>query len=206
MKLETRFVASAFALGDCPRWDRIEVALAGRSNVGKSSLLNALTGVKGLARTSKTPGRTRCLNFFALGEHLGLVDLPGFGYAKMSRLQAAKLGRLMRVYLECRANLAALVMLIDAGRGPEREERELVGMIRRRGLGLMVAATKTDKLSHAQRAAALERLRMLGTEPIMCSAADGEGIDELRRRVLQYARTPGRSRNRVGSQTPDNTP
>jgi GTP-binding protein len=206
MKLEARFIASAFALGDCPRWDRIEVALAGRSNVGKSSLLNALTGVKGLARTSKTPGRTRCLNFFALGENLALVDLPGFGYAKMSRLEAAKLGRLMRTYLERRTNLVALVMLVDASLGPKREERELADMIRRHGLGLMVAATKTDKLSRGQRAAALERLRMLGTEPIMCSVADGEGIDELRRRVLQYARTPGRSRTPLGSQTLDNTP
>ena len=85
------FVTSAFALDGCPRWKRAEVALAGRSNVGKSSLLNALVGVKGLARTSKTPGRTRCLNFFAVGGTLALCDLPGFGYAKMSHDDAAKI-------------------------------------------------------------------------------------------------------------------
>src|ERR1700687_896973 len=78
MRLEAKFLSSAFALGDCPRWERAEVALAGRSNVGKSSLLNALAGSKGLARTSKTPGRARCLNFFTVGNALALCDLPGF--------------------------------------------------------------------------------------------------------------------------------
>ena len=91
MRLDAKFVSSAFALGDCPRWERVEIALAGRSNVGKSSLLNAITGNKGLARTSKTPGRTRCLNFFEVGTHLALVDLPGYGFAKMSRLDAEKI-------------------------------------------------------------------------------------------------------------------
>ena len=187
MKLEAQFVSSALALADCPRWDCAEVALAGRSNVGKSSLLNALTGTRGLARTSKTPGRTRGLNFFAAGETLALVDLPGYGYAKMSHDEAAKLAALLRAYLENRRNLVALVMLVDARRGPQREELELAAMVRARGIELIVAATKCDKLRNSERAAAFERFTPLGLEPIMCSAKSGEKIDELRRRILARA-------------------
>ena len=99
MRLEAQFISSAFALSDAPRWARVEVALAGRSNVGKSSLLNALAGAKGLARTSKTPGRTRCVNFFAVGTNLALVDLPGFGYAKMARTDAVKIAEAAFSYL-----------------------------------------------------------------------------------------------------------
>ena len=187
MKLEAQFVSSALDLADCPRWSCAEVAFAGRSNVGKSSLLNALTGTKGLARTSKTPGRTRCLNFFAAGERLALVDLPGYGYAKMSHADAAKLAALLRTYLEKRRNLVALVMLVDARRGPQREEQELAAMVRARGIALIVAATKCDKLRNSERAAAIERFTPLRLEPIMCSAKSGEGIDELRSRILAHA-------------------
>src|SRR5271155_3931045 len=109
MVLTARFVSSAPSLATCPRSDRLEIALAGRSNVGKSSLLNALTGVKGLARTSKTPGRTRSINFFEGPRRLTLVDLPGYGYAKMSRSDAAEITRLLFDYLAQRENLAGLV-------------------------------------------------------------------------------------------------
>jgi GTP-binding protein len=187
MKLDAKFVSSALALTDCPRWDCAEVAFAGRSNVGKSSLLNALTGTKGLARTSKTPGRTRCLNFFAAGETLALVDLPGYGYAKIPHADAAKLAALLRAYLEKRRNLAALVMLVDARRGPQREELELAAMVRARGIALIVAATKCDKLRSSERAAAIERFTPLGFEPMMCSAKSGEKIDELRHHILAHA-------------------
>jgi GTP-binding protein len=187
MKLEAQFVSSVLALADCPGWDCAEVAFAGRSNVGKSSLLNALTGTRGLARTSKTPGRTRCLNFFAACETLALVDLPGYGYAKMSHADAAKLADLLRAYLEKRRNLVALVMLVDARRGPQREELELAAMVRARGIALIVAATKCDKLRNSERAAAIKRFTPLGLELIMCSAKSGEKIDELRRLILARA-------------------
>ncbi len=188
MKLCAQFVAAALSLRECPRWRRTEVALVGRSNVGKSSLLNALTGVRGLARVSKTPGRTRSINFFALGDSAALVDLPGYGYAKMPRAEAAKLASAMREYLEQRENLAGLVLLVDARRGPEEEEVELIRMVSARGLEVLAAATKCDKVRRAGRARALAAFTTLSAVPILCSATTGEGLDQLRRRVLSLAR------------------
>ena len=199
MRLDAKFISSAFALGDCPRWERVEVALAGRSNVGKSSLLNAIAGTKGLARTSKTPGRTRCLNFFEAGTNLALVDLPGYGFAKMSRTDAAKIAGLLADYLRQRRQLVALVMLIDARRGPEREELDLAAAVRDRGLELIVAATKSDKIRNAERPEIPRRfaaIAALAPPPIMCSAFDGEGLGELRGRILGCARSSGTRRNR----------
>lgn len=189
MRLDAKFISSAFALGDCPRWPRVEVALAGRSNVGKSSLLNAITGTKGLARTSKTPGRTRCLNFFEAGANLALVDLPGYGFARMSRADAVKIAGLLAGYLRERRQLVALVMLIDARRGPAREEIDLAAAARDRGLELIVVATKSDKIRNAERSGIPPRFAALPTPPIMCSSFDGEGLDELRGRILECVRT-----------------
>lgn len=197
MRLDAEFVSSAFALSDCPRWNSAEVALAGRSNVGKSSLLNALTRHKHLARTSKTPGRTRCINFFAVGEALALVDLPGFGYAKMGRAEASKIAALMDEYLQRRTNLAALVMLVDARRGPEREETALAALRDSRDIDLIVVATKSDKLRRSERPDALARFAALGVEPIMCSATDGEGLETLRRRIVAVAGQAGRRDRRA---------
>jgi GTP-binding protein len=187
-KLHAEFVASAPSLRECPRWGRAEVAIVGRSNVGKSSLLNALAGVHGLARVSKTPGRTRSLNFFTVGDSLALADLPGYGYAKMSRGEAERISAAMQAFLTHRKNLAALVLLFDSRRGPQSEELELAAMARERGLTLIVVATKSDKLKRSERARALARFAVLEAEPILCSAVTGEGIDALRRRILALAR------------------
>jgi GTP-binding protein len=183
------FVASAFALDGCPRWKRAEVALAGRSNVGKSSLLNALTRVKGLARTSKTPGRTRALNFFSVNDTLALCDLPGFGYAKMSHEDAAKIASMMHEYIHDRTNLAAIAILIDCRRGPQQDEVDLASMAAERGIEVIPVATKCDKLRRSDRAAALKRFDAMRVSPIFCSATSGEGIDDLRRRILAVDRS-----------------
>jgi GTP-binding protein len=190
MRLAMTFVTSAMGADGCPQWARAEIALAGRSNVGKSSLLNALADVKNLARTSRTPGRTRALNFFALGDDLAIVDLPGYGYARMPKSEAARVAATMNDYLARSERLAALVLLIDARRGPEREEREMAELAHARDLQFIAVATKSDKLRRSQRAAALARLGVLGVEPIMCSSHDGEGIEILRRRILSCAREP----------------
>lgn len=187
-KVYAEFVASAPSLRECPRWDRTEIAIMGRSNVGKSSLLNAVAGVHGLARVSKTPGRTRSLNFFALGDSLAIADLPGYGYAKMPRAEAERISAAMQAFLAHRANLAALILLVDSRRGPETEELELAAMARRRGLSLIVVATKCDKLKRSEHARALARFAALEAEPILCSAISGEGLDDLRHRILGLAR------------------
>ena len=187
MRLDAKFVTSAFAPAQYPQWDRAEIALAGRSNVGKSSIINALAGVKNLARTSRTPGRTRALNFFALDDDLALVDLPGFGYAKVARTEASRMAALMNDYLSRRRNLAALVMLVDSRRGAQREETELNALAAARALPLIAVATKCDKLRRADRASALARFAPLGVTPLLCSAVSGEGLDDLRRRILDRA-------------------
>ena len=184
----TEFVTSAFARAGWPRWSRSEVALAGRSNVGKSSLLNALANAKGLARTSKTPGRTRCLNFFSVNHTLALCDLPGFGYAKMSHADAAKIGSMMVEYMRGRANLDAIAILVDCRRGPQDDELELAQMAEERGVEVIPVATKCDKLRRSERAAALKRFDAMRVPPIFCSATSGEGIDDLRRRILAVDR------------------
>jgi GTP-binding protein len=187
MKLDARFAASALAPEHFPRWDRSEIALAGRSNVGKSSLLNALAGIKGLARVSKTPGRTRAINFFTVGQNLALVDLPGYGYARVAHAVAEKLSALMTGYLENRRGLIGLVMLVDCRRGLEAPEFRLAELAAQREIELIVAATKSDKLRHADRPAALERLKPLGVTPILCSGREGEGLEELRRALIRLA-------------------
>jgi len=188
IRFNAEFVASAFALDGCPRWKRAEVALAGRSNVGNSSLLNALAGVKGLARTSKTPGRTRCLNFFSVGDTLALCDLPGFGYAKMGHEEAAKIAFMMHEYIHERVNLAAIAILVDCRRGPKHDELDLAAMAAERGIEVIPVATKCDKLRRSERAAALKRFDSMRVAPIFCSATSGEGIDDLRRRILAVDR------------------
>lgn len=201
MRLDAKFVTSAFAPAGYPRWDRAEVALAGRSNVGKSSMLNALAGAKNLARTSRTPGRTRALNFFSVGDDLAIVDLPGYGFARMARTEAARIAAMMDDYLDQGARLAGLVLLVDARRGPEREELDLAALAARRGVELIAVATKCDKLRRSERAAALARFKPLGVEPIICSTLDGEGIDDLRRRLIGCARKARRAAARAADRT-----
>ncbi len=172
-----------------------EVAFAGRSNVGKSTLLGALTGRNGLVRVSRTPGRTRLINFFDLEILLGsstgdrrelrFVDLPGFGYAKVSKAERAAWFPFVEKYLGHRVPLKAVVLLCDARRGAEIDETELAHYLRDRGVTVIAVMTKCDKLSKHERRPAAEALkRQLGAHPVTVSATSGEGLDELWKRLV----------------------
>ncbi len=188
---------SAAEPGTFPRPELPEFAFAGRSNVGKSSLLNAVVGVPGLARTSRTPGRTRLINWFRVdpvkGPAIALVDLPGYGYAKVPRDMRQSWRPLIESYLVKREVLRAVVLLVDARRGGEQEERELLEYLAELKVPAQVAMTKADKLTKSHRrpaAAALRRDLDLAREPILCSATTADGLDQLWRFMLERAGRP----------------
>ena len=147
---EARFVAGAAEASMLPRDGLPEIAFAGRSNVGKSSLLNALTGRRALARTSKTPGRTRQINFFDLDAQLMLVDLPGYGYAEAPKSEVRRWTALLRRYLQTRAGLRRVCLLVDARHGIKDTDCPLLDMLDQSGVSYQIVLTKTDKVGAAQ--------------------------------------------------------
>jgi GTP-binding protein len=168
---ECRFVAGVADEAALPPESLPEIAFVGRSNVGKSSLVNALTGRRMLARTSNTPGRTRQLNFFALDGRLMLVDLPGYGYAAASKSAIRGWTRLMQNYLRGRSSLRRVCLLVDARHGLKDPDRALMALCDSAGLSYQVTLTKIDKLSPAARSAAAESV---GAELARHSAAHPE--------------------------------
>lgn len=192
---EVTFVLGAADLRQLPEGDRSEIAFAGRSNVGKSSLINALLNRKGLARASAEPGRTRELNYFDLGEgRMWLVDLPGFGYAKVSRTQAEKWMRLTRRYLQGRANLRRVFLLIDSRRGLMQPDLETMKMLDTAAVTYQIVLTKSDKV----KATELEKVRQSiettikkhpAAHPVVrtTSSEKGAGLPELRAEIGQLA-------------------
>ncbi len=181
-KTQTRaeFVGSFHDLTQLPRDQRLQIAVAGRSNVGKSSLLNKLVGQRKLAKVSSTPGKTRSLNFFLIDEKYYLVDLPGYGYAKVSRSLKDEWGRLIEKYLNLEKRLAGLIFLLDCRRDPGDEDLQLLEWLSQRGLPVMVAVTKSDKLG---RDALNRKIRQieeeLGLPSIPFSAVTGQGKEQL---------------------------
>ncbi|MDP3274109.1 MAG: ribosome biogenesis GTP-binding protein YihA/YsxC [Deltaproteobacteria bacterium] len=170
----------------------LEIAFAGRSNVGKSSLLNAIAQRKGLARTSGTPGCTRGLVLFDLmlrsGTSLRIVDLPGYGYAARNREERTSWGPMIESYLQKRECLSAVVILVDARRGPEDEERQLIEFLSTLGVSMILAVTKIDKLAKNERFGVLNSLRKaFGAKVIGVSGHTGEGRDELVSALVKIA-------------------
>ncbi len=179
------YETSALSLGACPGEPWPEVAVSGRSNVGKSSLLNKLAAQKALARVSQRPGKTQALNFFRLGESRArLVDLPGYGYAEVPRAVQDKWRRFMNDYLEGRAQLAGLVQLVDCRHEPTALDRQMIDWLAAGARPFLIVLTKADKLPRGQRQQALARVReTLGLGPAqpvqLFSATDGTGRAEL---------------------------
>jgi GTP-binding protein len=189
------FEASATTLVGLPAPDVDEVAFAGRSNVGKSSLMNALVERKGLVRTSSTPGCTRALNLFRVAAEgappLRMLDLPGYGYAKLAKAEKAKWGAMIEGYLSGRPTLRVVVVLVDVRRGYEEDDAQLVdylGTCRGEGrpLRVILVATKVDKVPLSKRKPMLESLkRESGVTPTGFSAETGEGREELWGRIAR---------------------
>jgi GTP-binding protein len=196
------FLAEARDARSLPPAGPVEIAIAGRSNVGKSTLLNRLAARKGLARTSSTPGRTRGIVLFqlALGKgspipSLRLCDLPGYGYAKVSRSERDSWQPLIEGYTRGRATLALFVMLVDARRGVEDEERQLYEWLGTENVPAQIVYTKVDKLSASERGLLRERTKQTfrnapgarKAAPLLVSGETGEGVPELWAAILSAA-------------------
>ncbi len=185
------FVTSAARLGQCPPPELPEFAFAGRSNVGKSSLLNTLMNRRRLALTSATPGKTRLINFFRINRRYLLVDLPGYGYARVAESERRSWRPMVESYLAGRQTLRAVALLVDIRRTPGPEEELLLHWLDRRSIPAVVVATKTDKISRraqeTRRALIADGLALSPEEVILFSAKTRQGRQELWQALTGYA-------------------
>jgi GTP-binding protein len=187
--MDADFLKSAFQESHYPPPDKTEVAFAGRSNVGKSSLLNILVNRKNLARTSSTPGRTQALNFFLVDDRFYFVDLPGYGYARVSREVKKSWRGMVETYLRNRPNLEAVVVIVDIRRDLEEEDRELMEWLEQEGKNVIPVLTKIDKLTQSERQSRVRRMEkdlsgIVSAKPILFSAKTREGRKEIWDRLL----------------------
>ncbi|ABV92075.1 GTP-binding protein [Dinoroseobacter shibae DFL 12 = DSM 16493] len=187
---EVTFLKGVVAMSGLPPADRLEVCFAGRSNVGKSSLINALTGRKALARTSNTPGRTQEINYFCLGEDRYLVDVPGYGFAEAPVAVVQKWQALLKAYLTGRPTLRRAFVLIDARHGIKAVDHEIMSLLDTAAVTFQVVLTKADKIKTAEQDKTLAQVRKeLARHPaafpelLLTSSAKGDGIETLRATV-----------------------
>ena len=184
MKINTaEFVKSAVKPVDYPELDLPEIAFVGRSNVGKSSLINRLLNRKSLAKTSSTPGKTRLINYFLINKDMVFVDLPGYGYAKISKKEREALGKMVEKYLSTSKDLKMVAVLQDMRRGQPDMGVAMIDLIRHYGIPVLLIYTKSDKFSNNQR---MKRLKQLGTSstpidfgPIPFSSSTGAGREKV---------------------------
>lgn len=190
--MDAQFLISAFRQHQYPVPDKPEIAIAGRSNVGKSSLINALVNRRKLARTGSQPGRTQSINFFVLNGVIYLVDLPGYGYAKVPLQVKASWKQMVETYLGTRPNLKAVVVILDIRRDLAAGDRDLLDWLMQHGVEIILAMTKVDKISRQQAGIRAKRICQ-GIEtgsvagPILFSSRTGQGRDELRACINRIA-------------------
>ncbi|MDR1605355.1 MAG: ribosome biogenesis GTP-binding protein YihA/YsxC [Gracilibacteraceae bacterium] len=189
------FLTSAVRPEQYPPPDRPEIAVCGRSNCGKSTLINKILHRRGLAKTGKTPGKTRLINFFSVDGEWYFVDLPGYGFAKVARATQAAWGRMMSVYFSGRKNLRGVVQLVDIRHEPTEADAAMLNMLRERGLPALVVATKADKIARGARARQLGLLarKLMIDDPgliLPFSALDGTGQEELRAEIVAFLQDP----------------
>ena len=185
--VQAEFVISAVSQSDFPQEGIPEVVFAGRSNVGKSSLINRLTGIDKLARTSSSPGKTQTINFYRLNQSFFFVDLPGYGYAKAGKDAVERWKKLIDQYFRNRSTIVLALQLIDSRMPPTQSDLQLTEWLERLKIPRMIVATKSDKLSNNQRIAQQRVIsETLGGEFIVMSSAEtGIGMKEIWKRVLQ---------------------
>jgi GTP-binding protein len=198
----SEFVTSALKPEQYPPPEHPEIAFAGRSNVGKSSLINTLINRKRLVKTSSTPGRTQMINFFIVNADLMLVDLPGYGYAKVPQAVRKHWGPMVETYLSRRESLRAVVLLIDVRRLPGVEELNFIEWLRRFDIAAVAVLTKSDKLSKTnqikQRRTIAQALRIPQDRLILFSAKTGQGKIELWEQIETILRGPHATQSDIG--------
>lgn len=185
------FLVSAVSSPQYPSQRLPEIAFAGRSNVGKSSLINTLVHRKGLVKTSSTPGKTRAINFFLVNERFLLVDLPGYGYAKVPRDVQASWQPMVEDYLQRRDTLRSVVQIVDIRHPPTEQDQQLRDWLRQQEMAIVTVATKADKIKPSKRAGHIQdvrrRLTMAADEPLLLfSARSREGRSQLWRHLESY--------------------
>ncbi len=191
--ISAEFIKSAVKPDQYPKTLMPEIAFAGRSNVGKSSLINTLLGRRKLAQTSATPGKTRLINFFIVNDRISVVDLPGYGFAKVSRAEQETWGPMIETYLRERENLRLVVSILDVRHDPTQQDRDLIEWLRHYGRSYLVVLTKSDKLSRGQ---TLQRRKQImaclgpGEQemPLLFSAQTGEGKGDLWKAIERVLR------------------
>lgn len=184
---DTKFLVSSARVVDWPETDLPEIVFSGRSNAGKSSLINALTNRKNLAYSGKEPGKTRLLNFFEIDQKYIFCDAPGYGYAHGGDKTALTFGRLMEPYFEQRSNLKAMVIVLDIRRVPNDDDIRMVEYARSNHLAIIGACTKADKVSNNQKASSLSTIAKtlnIGKESLFpCSNTSKTGLEEIWKRI-----------------------
>ena len=178
---KAEFIKSAFTEDDWPKDSQPEVAFLGRSNVGKSSLINSVLAVRGLARTSSTPGRTQSLNFFSVNDRFKFVDFPGFGYARVPKNIKSTWGEMATAYLAKRRQLVLSIHIVDSRHEPTKQDLQLHEWLEQSSKPQLIVATKSDKLSHNELKKNLQHIaRVLDIDSVMAySAKSGRGRNEL---------------------------